>query len=156
MTPVRTDPVTSAVGEAASAAGYRRHRNTWHCENEETVLLINVQKSQHGQQFFVNLGVIVKALGERSSPSASNSHLQWRLEEFMPDAQRDDLAAALDLERSLDGARRSAVLRSALATYGLPRLEDMSTMDRLRSELKRDPQVRAHAMAKLKRFMAMP
>ena len=58
--------------------GYRKQSATWHRDRERVVSVVNLQKSQWGDDWYLNLGVYLKALGGESRPAENQCHIRCR------------------------------------------------------------------------------
>ena len=117
---------------ALAPVGFRRRKDTWYKTNEDTITLVNLQKSQWGGQYYVNLAVYLRDLGKATSPLEHQAHIRARLTAVAADC---DLAieTALDLERSgVTTDQRRSTLTNALETVALPFLAERSALPRLR------------------------
>lgn len=61
-------------------AGFKKLRTAWHKEENDTILVFNVQSSQWGPEYYINLGIYIKALGTEVKPPAYHCHIQCRIE----------------------------------------------------------------------------
>jgi hypothetical protein len=98
--------------------GFARRRSTWYRATEDLVQAVNLQKSQWGNQYYLNVGIWIVALGRSSSPALHRCHVRWRVNE-LPRAR--SLERLLDLEHEMpDDARAKklgAVLQKSLAPF---------------------------------------
>jgi hypothetical protein len=113
-------------------AGFRRRKDTWYKTNEDTITLVNLQKSQYGGQYYVNLAVYLRDLGKATSPSEYQSHIRVRLTAIAESAAAA-IDEALDLERTgVSAKKRKDVIARAVTMIALPFLADRSVLPRLR------------------------
>jgi hypothetical protein len=113
-------------------AGFRRRGNTWYTTNEDTITMVNLQKSQWGGQYYLNLAVYLRDLGEATSPSEHQSHIRVRLT-AISGSETHLIEQALDLERTtVSTEERRNILAHALLSIALPFLVERSTLPRLR------------------------
>jgi hypothetical protein len=117
------------------------------------VEVLDLQRSQYGPSYYVNLGFWLLAVATNRSPKIPECHARVRLETLTEKAggERSDIEAAFDLGSELDEASRAGAIRDALTRYLLPVIERGSTVDGLRS-LRKDgtlPAVRRQAQALL-------
>jgi hypothetical protein len=121
-------------------AGFRRRKDTWYKMNDDTITLVNLQKSQWGGQYYVNLAVYLRDLGKATSPSEHESHIRVRLTSISGSGTAA-VEEALDFEReTVSAEQRRKVLAHALSTVALPFLAERNTLPRLR-ELRADGQL---------------
>jgi hypothetical protein len=120
--------ITSVLADA----GFRKRRSTWFRTRDDTIQVVDLQKSQWGGQYYLNVGVYVRSLGRATVPKEHECHLRTRLTSL--DAQhREKIDAALDLERvDLPGDERRDILATALREVALPFLDQHSTVPQLR------------------------
>jgi hypothetical protein len=61
-------------------AGFKKLSSNWFKETKDTVLVFNVQSSQWGLEYYINLGIYIKALGDELKPPVYRCHIQCRIE----------------------------------------------------------------------------
>ena len=121
---MKTDnPIKLGVEAALKESKFLRKANIWHRELEETFLVVDVQKSNYGEQYYVNLGILVKRLPlvrDRLPPKENECHVRLRLEALSPD-EEERLKRLLDLEdQSIGPAERQEHVRALLADVAVP------------------------------------
>jgi Domain of unknown function (DUF4304) len=120
---------------ALREAGFKVRSNTWHKQCQDTILVVNLQKSQWGPQFYINLAVWVRQLGEASAPKEYQCHIRQRATS-LPDRRAKDLERALDLDdESLSMQEREACIGEFMRESAIPFVESLSTMEGIRSAL---------------------
>jgi hypothetical protein len=72
---------------------------SWYFDGKDAVVVINLQKSNWSELYYINLGIWLKAFGEATFPGFNHCHLYYRVEHFFPE-QRDLILTGSDLERS--------------------------------------------------------
>lgn len=90
--------------------GYRKRAGTWHRDRERVVSVVNLQKSQWGDDWYLNLGVYLKALGDESRPPENRRHIRCR---------------ATPTDREMP--REPAELAALVVGFAVPWLEALST-----------------------------
>lgn len=103
------------------ALGFKKKARTWTRETQEAFQLVNLQKSQFGEQVYVNVAVYLKALGEETSPPEHRCHIRARLERIAPENLFDDIRT---LNASLPPP---PALLAALHDHAVPWLELVSS-----------------------------
>jgi hypothetical protein len=83
-------------GETGSRQWLRKNASVWN--------LVELQKSDSGDQYFVNLGVWMPSLDSNPKPRVRNCHLQIRLERF--GSSSEQIEEALDFEHTQMPAER--------------------------------------------------
>ena len=69
-----------AVARVLKPLGYTKRAATWHLDREQVISVVNLQKSQWGEDWYLNLGVYVKALGDENRPAEARCHIRCRAE----------------------------------------------------------------------------
>lgn len=118
------NPVKAAVAEAFAGAGFTKKSDTWYHETPEAVLLGNLQKSQFGEQYYLNLAVWMKAVGEAKWPKEHQAHVRLRVEALVRGFPVD----LLDLGKSAGTPEeRHGRIKEVLSQEVLPRLLALGT-----------------------------
>jgi hypothetical protein len=129
---MNTKELLDVINAVLAPAGFRRRKETWYRANEDTVTLVNLQKSQWGGQFFVNLAVYLRALGNAASPAEHQAHIRVRLTSIAGESSAP-LDEALDLERAgISTESRASRITAAMIDVALPFLTDRSVVPALR------------------------
>ncbi|HYO65616.1 MAG TPA: DUF4304 domain-containing protein [Archangium sp.] len=130
-----SNPIRAAMVPALREAGFKVRSNTWHKLCEDTILVVNLQKSQWGPQFYINLAVWVRQLGDASAPKEYQCHIRQRATS-LPDKRAKHLERALDLEDESTGMQeREACINEFMRDSAIPFLESLSTMEGIRLAL---------------------
>ena len=96
----------------------------------DVFLIVDLQKSNFGGRYYVNIGLFVDDGANLTRPPPFHeTHMIQRLESIAPQAVRNALVPALNLEEPMCAAERSAVITSALEQCGLPYLNSLSTIE---------------------------
>lgn len=125
------NPIKLATDAALKDARFLRKSGTWYRDTEETVLVVDVQRSNFGQQYYINLGILVKGLSQkltRLPPKENECHVRLRLESLMPEAEEQVRQVLLDLENeSIGFSERQQRIREHIAGVAIPFLIQCST-----------------------------
>jgi hypothetical protein len=116
----------AAISPELIAHGFRRHRQAWYRSTREVVQVFNLQKSQWGEQYYMNLGLWLKELGGLATPPESKCHIRIRATE-LPRAKA--IARLLDLDKDVPSVERSNALRAALVAHVFPFFDACSSLD---------------------------
>jgi hypothetical protein len=117
--------VSSLLKEALSKTlekyDCRRKTNSWYCSNDETVIMVNLQKSQYGEQYYVNFGIALRQLVPEQFPKEQHCNIRFRLASVVPQAMQSECQLAFDLENNAYSDKdRIAVVVSLVEGYGIP------------------------------------
>ena len=122
--------VHEAIGRATKSSSFVKKGGGWYADRNESILVISPQKSQYGQQYYLNLGVYFKELGSILAPKEQECHLRARLSQIVSDGEEKTVEALLDFEQSVP--EREECLANLLRHYALPFLEACSSIDGVR------------------------
>lgn len=119
----------------AKAAGFTKKSGTWCRRQSETIAVLELQKSQCGAQYYVNVALWLLALGEANCPKEHTCHLRSRLDELLPEHE-DQLKIVLNLDnRILTEEARRAKFESILNGQLLALIDRSTTLDGVRELL---------------------
>lgn len=124
------------VQDALKDAQFQRKASVWYRDLEETVTVVDVQKSNFGEQYYINLGVLVKNVppthGAKVPPKENQCHIRVRIEALKPN-EAEHLKRILDLEdTSISAIERRHATARAIADIALPFLIQCSTRASIR------------------------
>lgn len=69
-----------AIAGVLKPLGYTKRAATWHREREQVVSVLNLQKSQWGENWYLNLGVYLRSIGDEARPPEARCHVRCRAE----------------------------------------------------------------------------
>jgi len=113
--------------------GFTKKSGHWYLRQVETIAAIELQKSQYGLQYYINVAVWLLPLGEAQYPKEWTCHVRTRLDDLLPDLE-ERLRILLDLEAPMPDTDRSNELMAVLTTKLLPLLKASSTVADLNSD----------------------
>jgi len=123
------DPIRSAFETFASEVGYTRNRGGWYWRGIEVVSVLNLQKSNFGDVYYINVAESLLEAAQDVFPRENRCHVRTRLSLLVPEAELPELELLLDLTREAEdrSARLLSFLRQHLRPYKLGTLEDFTT-----------------------------
>jgi len=63
--------------------GYTKRRATWYHDTGGFICVFNIQGSQWGKQFYLNLGIYIKELGHKNFPNEYDCHIRTRVDNII-------------------------------------------------------------------------
>ena len=119
-----------AISDSLKSVGFVRKASTWYKENDETILVINLQKSQYGSRYYVNCAIALKSLGVEPFPKERYCHIRFRIEETISEDDRVKIQLILNLEdKTLSDKQRKEEMKRLIENFVLPRLDECSFQD---------------------------
>jgi hypothetical protein len=123
-----SNPIVDAVASSLKPHGFRKIARSWYMEKPETILIVNVQKSQFGNQFYLNCSVVFRSISTTDQPKERHGDVRFRLDAILSPSDEALCRSLLDLENNLfsDDERR-VQLADLLDRFGLPLLLQCSS-----------------------------
>lgn len=147
--PVMKDAIIKSINLATNNFNFRRKSSTWFLDLPESIILMELQKSQWGRQYYINLAVWAKELGEPIAipPKERICHLRTRLSQIASSR----IGVALDFaDATLDEQDRAEIIRDEVSIYAIPFLLQCGTMSGIADAYKQGKLNRAMIAKQLK------
>ncbi len=91
-----TTIVQGAIDTWAKKAGMTKKAGSWYLSREETILVLDLQKSNYASRYFLNLAVWLRAIAPAGFPKEQSCHIRTRLSRLVSESERVD--RLLDVE----------------------------------------------------------
>lgn len=105
----------------------------WYRETDDAVLVADLQKSNFGDQYYVNLAVWLKALGEVRFPKESQCHIRIRPTALDANTQKYWEREVFNLEhRTIPDHKRIELIEAFLTRTAIPFLLAAGSIEGLR------------------------
>ena len=114
----------------------RTGRKAWHRTTDDCTLAVALTKSPYGMQYYVDLGAVIRPLEDIRTPKVKDLHISIRLSQLVAGdgAYTTIDARGTDLEDSTTPLpRKLRELSDAIVQHGLPFLDAIATVDRMRA-----------------------
>jgi hypothetical protein len=105
--------------------GFVKSGNRWSRTCEKAIQVINLQGSNWGKQYYVNLGLYFINVGSIEIPKENQCHIRCRLSALVPDKVAHDYL--LDFEQNIDEDVGANGLAEMIERYGVPWLSQCSS-----------------------------
>ena len=113
--------------------GFRRRKLHWYRSNDDTIQIVNLQKSDWGGQYYINLGIFFRTLSPATAPKEYQAHARVRLD-ALRGIDESRIEAVLNLENvEMSQVERRSVIVAAFNDGVIPFLNARSTLPQLRS-----------------------
>jgi hypothetical protein len=90
--------VVNDISGKTRALGFHRKGCSWFRTLGEVTQVINLQRSRWGEQYYINLGVLIRAIDDRPFPRPSECHVIARLSSLAATGQPSDFVVDLEEE----------------------------------------------------------
>lgn len=125
--------VQRAFDDFGTEAGLVKRSGSWYANNPETILVINLQKSQYGDSYYINVGLWLNALETQEFPKEHHCHIRTRLTRIVPATLEEHLEELLDLGTPIGDDVRSHELLEIFRSTLFPLISATATLGDLRS-----------------------
>lgn len=82
--------VKAEVARVAKDRGMTRRSGSWYLRGPESILILNLQKSNYSRRYFVNLGVWLRGVEDAEFPPEHKAHIRTRMTELVESPERLD------------------------------------------------------------------
>ena len=130
--------IAGLLDEALKPAGFKRKGNYWVDNKGELTRLVNLQKSDFGDFFYINFGYVLKII----PLGMQRMHVYNRLTSIDFN-ERARIQALLNWENEIRDYERETHLREVLNSNLLPKIQSVNSEDDLLRELKARPNLNA-------------
>jgi hypothetical protein len=113
--------------------GFKRKGNNWMLNGDELSKLINLQKSNYSNAFYINYGYIIKGL-----ELTTMTHVENRLASINKEEQKR-ITDLLDLETEMPTDQRLAELKKFITDKIAVQMQSVNTEANLLNDLKKRP-----------------
>lgn len=121
--------LVTAIAPTLKSHGFKKKDATWHRTDDQFIQTFNVQGSQWSKSFYLNLGIYIKALGDKATPPEYHCHIRNRVGNVAPDLTRYN--QLLNLENDLSPEERYSELIEIIESRAIPWLEEFSDDQRI-------------------------
>ena len=125
--------VQTTLDEFGKSSDLRKKASTWYLRSDETIAVLNLQRSLYGPLYYLNVAVWLLALEPVDTPSEFKCHIRTRASRLVPAELEERLSELLDLGRAIDDETRRAELLALLHMHVLPVMRASATLDGLRT-----------------------
>lgn len=133
MSPENSKAIQSILAPIFKRHGFKRKGATWYFQTSEFTTVFNIQGSQFGPSFYLNMGVYIRSLGEKEIPMSYDCHVFIRLDGIVPDPKK--LQELLDFESTVTRDKRFQELAGLVEDYAVPWLLQMCSKEPLKAFL---------------------
>lgn len=128
--------VQKTIDAVLAPIGFKRSGSVWTRSRNGLTQAVGLQKSQHGAQFYLNVGVGINSLGVASPIREKDLHIRLRADSLFNPLQRESWVRCLDFESERQEADRARDLRGMVLETVVPQLELWQSEDALRASIK--------------------
>jgi hypothetical protein len=143
--------LVNLLNEILAPIGFKRKGNNWVINGEVMTKIVNLQKSQFGNLFYINYGYILKAL----PLDGFVTHVESRVGFYTKD-ENLRLHELLDLDSNISDEERMKILKGILQDKLVSKIKPINTEEDLSNELKKHPEQQLSLTLAVKRHLNLP
>ncbi len=121
------------ISNVLSPIGFKRKGNSWVFNNSSINKIVNLQKSQFGNYYYINYGYILNAI-----PLSDMMHIYNRVTSLDID-EREKINLLLNLESNISDEEREDRLKKVLQKELVDKIQSINIEDDLLEELRNRP-----------------
>ena len=124
--------ISKVVTEVLGPLGFKRRGLTWQLDGEETVCIVNFQKSNYDAKFFLNIGFLIRREQAPDKPKEHECDVRLRAGQLWPSetATMEEV-----LEHARPDRKSEESLRAFLLAKVAPFIQQAAGLDGLRRTL---------------------
>jgi hypothetical protein len=124
-----------AIGKILEAHGFRRKGQSWYLQHPDVVGVIELQKSDLSECYYMNIGFLVRSLDpSHEYPPERLCHWRYRVEAIFPEMHIPVRRDLLSLGEEADDAERIEELQKFLTERVAPFVASIRTVDDIRKQ----------------------
>ncbi len=131
-TVTQLNAVQSGFDRFGRTTGLQKRSGAWYRLCDEVIAVVDLQKSQYGPQYYVNLGFWLRQLGDEVYLRRERCHISVRLEVLLA-SERRRVARLFDLDEDIPEEGRASEIVRVLSEQIVPLLDEGCTLNGLRS-----------------------
>jgi hypothetical protein len=115
--------VQDALDNVLVTRGFRRRGSLWTRATNDVTQSVELQKSQYGEQFYLNVGLWLNALGTLERVRDTDMHIRLRPDTLFNPIECEEWVRHLDFDQAIGDAERQQVLTSMMESLLIARLD---------------------------------
>jgi len=124
------------LNQEFGTVGFTKVKDNWYLAREDCTQVVHLQKSAYGEQYYLNIGVLLKRLDDTQYPDEHKCHIRIRPHML---AAHQNIPQMIDFEdNSVHPQERMTLLSRVVKEVILPFLDDMADLRSIRVSLKSD------------------
>jgi hypothetical protein len=88
-----------AIAGPFENATFVKKGQSWYLDGEDSIIVVNIQKSNFDEEYFMNVGIWLRGLGVALFPKENQCHLSCRIERLFPE-DRELIRTGFSLEKT--------------------------------------------------------
>lgn len=141
--------LASILNDELTLVGFKRKGDYWVINGEQLTRMVNLQKSQYANAFYINFGYIIKEI----PLNGLMMHVYNRLTSSFDGLER--MASLLDLGNGISDEQREMEIREVVKTALIDKIQLVNTKNDLLLELEKRPSLNDVPLV-VKQYFSLP
>jgi capsule polysaccharide export protein KpsC/LpsZ len=124
--------IQTTFDEFLKSQHFAKKGGSWFRTGDDVITVVQLQKSNYGLQYYVNVALWLRPLGEATFPKEQTCHVRSRLDDLVG-LEQDRLRRLLDLESDMSETDRRSALVEFFVMHLRPVLEAVDGLGLLRT-----------------------
>ena len=122
--------ISSMIKKPLFDAGFALQSRSFYLRYAESIHVVNIQKSDYGDQYYINIGVALTQLEAPEFPKDYHCHIRFRLTGVMSGAEKHKLTMALNMENSaMSDSEREKIISISIRCRLMPFLRKICNQE---------------------------
>lgn len=120
--------LTNAIDNVLGTAGFSRKGASWYLSSPDTVGIVDLQRSDYGKQYYLNIAIWLKNLGDTTTPKEHQCHIRCRATS-LTGIDSSAIQQLFDVQdQSLTDAERTARIEEFICERVLPFIREATSL----------------------------
>ena len=108
--------------------GFKKSKSRWHLYHDEVIVVIELHRSSWGPQYYFEIGLYLRPLGDLLTPTEVQCHIRTRLATVCGQEDKGPVGKLFDLEHQISDKDRSEEIVSVLEQSLIPFLNTCTSL----------------------------
>ena len=128
-----------ALDKELKLEGFQKRSTTWYLDEEKIVKVVNLQKSNFSDLYYLNLSIFLKGLGKDQFPKEEHCHIRTRLDNTIVNLAKDyDYLFDMENVKNNKGDFQNEI-KDCVQKNILPQLEAIKTKEGVLKVAEKNP-----------------
>jgi hypothetical protein len=145
--------LTDFISSSLKPYGFKKRKNTWYFETDESISTLALTKSSWSNQFYLDIFLIVKALLKGDIiKNSTGGEIMWRIDELYEN--KNELNDNLNFDDiNIHPKQREIIIKEALLNRGLPFLQGLTSINGIKDLIIKYPKFKYCISDRLWRYL---
>jgi hypothetical protein len=119
-------------GNLLKEMDFKSKGRSWYIDGLDSVVVLNIQKSDFDDRYYLNFGIWLKALGTADFPAENKCHIQGRLTSLFPeDVEIIEMGCRINVDNEENFIQLLTLIRTKIVSFFMDCLQNDSLKAKL-------------------------